>query len=52
MGGAQAPRHVERTLEYLDEFYDVINDPGKANREMARECRLFPRANGSRSTAG
>jgi hypothetical protein len=46
------PDLVERTLEYLDEFSDVINDPGRANREMARECRVFPRANGSRSTAG
>ena len=33
------PALVERTLAYLDEFYGVINDPDKANREMARECR-------------
>ncbi len=33
------PKFVEQTLEYLDEFYEVINDPGKVNSRMLRDCR-------------
>ncbi len=33
------PRYLEETVEYLDEFYDVINDPDEVTREMMRECR-------------
>jgi hypothetical protein len=33
------PKRVEQTLEYLDEFYEVINDPGKVNSRMLRDCR-------------
>jgi hypothetical protein len=32
-------RKLRRTIEYFDEFYEIINDFGKANREMVRECR-------------
>jgi hypothetical protein len=30
---------VEKSLEYLDEFYEIINDPGKVRREIIRSCR-------------
>jgi hypothetical protein len=30
---------LEKSLEYLDEFYDIINDPGKVRREIVRRCR-------------
>jgi hypothetical protein len=30
---------VEKSLEYFDEFYEIINDPGKARREIVRACR-------------
>ena len=33
------PRYLEEAVEYLDEFYDVINDPDEVTREMMRECR-------------
>jgi hypothetical protein len=29
---------AKSTLEYLDAFYDTINDPGKAERELAARC--------------
>ncbi len=29
----------ERTIEYLDEFYEIINDPGKVSRDMISKCR-------------
>jgi hypothetical protein len=29
---------AKETLEYLDEFYDTINDPRKADRELAKKC--------------
>ena len=31
-------RRLERTLEYLDEFYEIINDLGKARREILLKC--------------
>jgi hypothetical protein len=30
---------VKETLEYLDEFYDTINDPRKVKREFTERCR-------------
>ena len=30
---------LERTLEYFDEFYAVINDSGKVKREIVMKCR-------------
>lgn len=29
----------EKSLEYLDDFYETINDPGKVNSRMLRDCR-------------
>ncbi len=31
----------EKALEYLDGFYEVINDPGKLDRQMTRACRSW-----------
>ncbi len=30
---------LEKSLEYLDDFYEIINDPGKTRREIVRSCR-------------
>jgi hypothetical protein len=30
---------LEKSIEYLDEFYEIINDPGKVRREIIRNCR-------------
>lgn len=32
------PKTAEQTLEYLEEFYDIINDPRRASRELTRRC--------------
>jgi hypothetical protein len=32
-------RRLERTLEYFDEFYEIINDSRKTEREILRQCR-------------
>ncbi len=32
-------RYVRETLEYLDEFYAIINDPEQVTREMMERCR-------------
>ena len=32
-------RRLERTLEYFDEFYEIINDSGKTRREILLKCR-------------
>lgn len=32
---------VEETIEYLDEFYEVINDPQRFEREVVRRCREY-----------
>jgi hypothetical protein len=29
----------EKSLEYLEDFYEIINDPGKTRREIVRRCR-------------
>jgi hypothetical protein len=33
------PKVLEKTLEYYDEFFEVINDPGKVERELTDHCR-------------
>jgi hypothetical protein len=30
---------LRESLEYLDEFYEVINDPSKVRRDILRKCR-------------
>ncbi len=32
-------RRLDRTLEYFDEFYEIINDSGKTKREILLKCR-------------
>jgi hypothetical protein len=32
-------RVLERSLDYLDSFYDVINDEGKVRRDIRGDCR-------------
>jgi hypothetical protein len=29
----------EKAIEYLDEFYEIINNPGRVEREFVRSCR-------------
>ncbi len=33
------PRRLHRSLEYFDQFYEIINDPGKTTREILLKCR-------------
>jgi len=33
------PKFIEDTIEYLDEFYEVIDDPGKVRSRLMRDCR-------------
>lgn len=33
------PKRLEDTIEYLDEFYDIIGDPDKVERELLNRCR-------------
>ncbi len=32
-------KRLEDTIEYLDEFYEIIGDPRKVEREMLNKCR-------------
>jgi hypothetical protein len=32
---------TERTVEYLDEFYEIISDPKKVKREIRDRCRAL-----------
>jgi hypothetical protein len=34
------PKRVSQALEYYDEFYRTINDPGRTEREFIRSCRV------------
>jgi hypothetical protein len=34
-------KQVEKTIKYLDEFYEIISDPKKVKREMQDRCRDF-----------
>jgi hypothetical protein len=36
-------RDVRNVLDYFDDFYQVINNPGAVNREFVRACRRMPR---------
>jgi hypothetical protein len=38
IGKLLSPRVVKETLSYFDEFYDTINDPGRAERSIIRDC--------------
>ncbi len=33
------PKMLKRTIEYFDDFYEVIDDPRKVEREIRRNCR-------------
>ncbi len=35
-------KHVKKSIEYLDGFYDVITDPGRARRDIIERCRGVP----------
>jgi hypothetical protein len=35
-------RDVRNVLEYFDEFYKVLDNPGAVNRELVRPCRRMP----------
>ncbi len=35
----QPEREAERTLEYVDGFFDIINDAQRLERQVRRECR-------------
>jgi hypothetical protein len=34
-------KQLEKAIEYLDEFYEIIGDPKKVEREMQDRCREF-----------
>jgi hypothetical protein len=36
---ALEPEIIEKSLEYYDDFYEIINDEGKVRREFERNCR-------------
>jgi hypothetical protein len=36
-------KELERAVEYLDEFYQILGDPKKVKREMRDRCRVVPR---------
>jgi hypothetical protein len=40
-------RYVERSLDFLDDFYEIINDPKKVESRMLRDCRHVRPANGA-----
>lgn len=33
------PERLEDSLEYFDEFYEIIGDPGRVRREIESQCR-------------
>jgi hypothetical protein len=33
------PKRIQQALEYYDEFYKTINDPGRTRREFSQACR-------------
>jgi hypothetical protein len=33
------PKRLEDTIEYLDQFYEIIGDPRKVQRELLNRCR-------------
>ncbi len=38
VGALMTPDVVKKTLEYFDAFYAIINDPGKARKEIVSAC--------------
>jgi hypothetical protein len=38
LNAAMKPQVVKTTLEYFDDFYETINDPKKAQREIVEAC--------------
>jgi len=36
-------RDARNVLEYFDDFYKVLDNPGAVNREFVRSCRTMPR---------
>ena len=34
-----SPANVESATEYLEQFFDVIEDPASASREIVQACR-------------
>lgn len=38
LNAAMKPEVVKKTLEYFDAFYETINDPKRAEREIVRAC--------------
>ena len=38
IGSLMKPNVVKETLEYFDDFYETINDPRRANREIVQAC--------------
>lgn len=38
LNSAMRPDVVRRTLEYFDQFYEIINDPKRAQREIVESC--------------
>ena len=32
-------RYRKRTIEYFDEFYEIINDAGKVRSQITSRCR-------------
>jgi hypothetical protein len=38
IGASMQPDVVKKTLEYFDEFYETINDPKRAKREIVEAC--------------
>lgn len=35
----QTQREARNTLEYVDEFFEIINDPVRLERQIRKECR-------------
>lgn len=42
LSAGMKPEVVKETLKYFDEFYSVINDPRKAQREITKACLGSP----------
>ena len=38
-GRIVAQRRLRRSLEYFDQFYEIINNEGKVRREILGKCR-------------
>jgi hypothetical protein len=38
---------LRESLEYFDEFYEILDDPGRIERYMLGDCRRVPTLSGS-----